>query len=758
MAAPKVPKGKKWIKLSWGHKIVIAFVTLLGRSFIFRPIITAFSAISMYVFNSVLRRYPEEAAKMAARISNIYFSASNKWVAFASSYMKQLTGKEFPADKMKEMIGGDVNKTAKQMAQSLGHEFLGPMFNMIMPGTGEWDKYRQERGFPKSKPYTHDRVLNPSDGLLGAERFLGINLQFQLQAWMLHFIGDTVSMGSMKSLKDLPNAISWSYGVGWLSWLVMGTPFRFTIADPLERLLNTIFRTKELSPAQVIDAYNSGYVTPEYFWRTMREAGYEEDLIYILHSQGSTKIPTGTLKDLYLHNRVSDKIAREELKLSGYTDTRIARMMQDWKLDRYDKLMEKLAGEAIDSYEKGQISEADLAKVLETVGWEDIEEGNPIDLQIQISNLKRAQSGIFTKAELRQLYSKNLITDQRVKESLEAMGYSKSDAELLYLYWFGLYHPKEPVIKPPEPKRLSKSEIRALFDAGLLTVDRAREKLSELNYSINDINNLITLWEGKKAEVIEALEAKIEELEEPEARVLSKSEIQAAWAAGLITLQDYYDNLIKLNYTESDAMRLTRASTGASEEMVKGLIPYTEPAKPPEAKKLSKSEVKALYESGIMTLEEAGLRLGQIGYTDEDASSIISLWTPRIEGPPTEEIPEYVPPPRVIDKYTLKSNIDKGLITSEEAFNALVRLGYSDFIAQLFTALWTGRPRSDLVILKPNAESVNIRARLPYYPTLSIWDIQELYKGGIINKKEASEALLVQGYTSTDADLLIRGW
>jgi len=432
---PKVPTGKEWKKLSKTHKLVIAFCGLLGKAFVFRPLITAFSAITMYVFNSLLRRYPEEAAKMAARISKIYFEASNKWVAFASAYMKQLVDKEFPEPMLKDMIGGNINKTAKQMAQDLGREFLHPMFNMILPGTSDWRLYRKERGFPKKGPKPHDRVLEPYDGVLGAERFLGINLQFQLQAWMLHFIGDTVSMGSMKSLKDLPNAISWSYGVGWLSWLVMGTPFRFTIADPLERYLNTIFRTKDLTPPQAIDAYNSGYITPEYFWRVMREFGYEEDLVPILRDQGATKLPMTLLREHYLHGRINKSEVILELKRLGYTEGRINHIIYSWNRTRTDKITERWAEECIDAYEKGLMSEEDLREALKAAGWEDVETGNPIDLQIKTSNLVREQAGRFTKAEIRALHREHLISRQEAKDYLEAMGYPEDRAELLVLYW-----------------------------------------------------------------------------------------------------------------------------------------------------------------------------------------------------------------------------------------------------------------------------------------------------------------------------------
>ena len=442
VAADIAAAAKKLPKMSMGTKFMHGMVSGLSKSFIFRPLVTAFSMMTMWQFNTLLRRYPQEASNMASRILKLYYDASGAWVTFASSYMEQLTGHKIDPKVIKSLIGKDINLTAKEVSEGIGKEFLTPMLNMIMPGTPDWDKIRRDAKLSSSPQYAQIKNLNPSDGLLGAERFLGVNLQFQLQAWMLHFIGDTVSMGAMKSLKDLPNAISWSYGIGWLSWLVMGTPFRVAIAEPLEKLLNMIYRQKDLTVAQAIDAFNSGYIDSNQYWRIMREAGYEDADVVILKDQGTTRIPAMTLKELLLTNRKVQSEVEAELKRQGYDSKRIESLITHWKHDRADKLINKWASECIDAYEKGLINEEKLREALKAAGYEDIELGKPIDLQVQISNLKReqtikAEKGKFTKAELRALYIDNLITRNRAVNELIAMHYTTDDAHLLILNWAG---------------------------------------------------------------------------------------------------------------------------------------------------------------------------------------------------------------------------------------------------------------------------------------------------------------------------------
>ena len=419
------------------EKKVLSIVNTLVSKPVFSILTGAFSAFVMTGYNYLVRRYPEEAKNIAARISNIYFDASSSWILFARDYMENMTGKQIDPAIIDKLIGSKINLTGKVMAEEIGKEFLTPMLGMIMPGTPDWNKIRKDANLPKSAQYAQLKNLNPSDGLLGAERFLGVNLQFQLQAWMLHFIGDTVSMGSMKSLKDLPNAISWSYGIGWLSWLVMGTPFRVAIAEPLEKLLNMLYRPKDLPPAQMIKAFRQGKVTNEELWRVMREAGFTDELIGIQIEQDTEKLPVSVLKDLLLTKRKDEKIIREELKASGFNLARIDAMLDSWKRERQDKILNRWAEECIDAYEKRVIDKPTLRKALKTAGWEDVETENSINLQILTSDLVRSQSGMFTKAEIRALYTDHLIPLSRALSELKRFGITDDDARLLILYWSG---------------------------------------------------------------------------------------------------------------------------------------------------------------------------------------------------------------------------------------------------------------------------------------------------------------------------------
>jgi len=648
----------------------------LGMKAFTTTLIGFMSTCVAYGFNYLVSRYPSEANNIAARIMNEWQKASGAWVLFAKNYMEQLTGKTFTDEMMESLIGNKMKLTAHEIADGIGKEFLTPMLGMIMPGTPDWDKIRADANLPETTQYAPVEILNPSDGLLGAERFLGVNLQFQLQAWMLHFIGDTMSMGNMKSLKDLPNAISWSYGIGWLSWLVMGTPFQITIADPLRKLLNMLYRPTNLTVAQTIDAWNAGYVNDDELWKVMREAGYQDYLIPVLVNQGTQRIPTGTLHDGYLLGRFDWATVASELKRTGYNAERIGWLKTVWELERHDDLLKKWVTESIDSFEKGFIDEETLRSALTSAGWEDVETGNPIDLQVLISRQKRMKQSQFTKAEMKELWAQGIITEEDLKVYLTRIGVTETNADLLIdlwgaglierdvmnLYMKGIIGPekaltylnkldiqradglvlislwdKQLALKgAPRPHPLTKYELREFLAADKIATPDAVTGLENIGYSKDDARNLVSIWRGVTQTEIDKLQDRIDELENPKPPTLTRTEVKQLFDKGLMNLQAVYNGLLDKGYIDADALLLTQLYTEATVEQIKGLTPYVSPGA--VSRDLTVTEIKMLYENGAPGFDTLGAlaRMKGVGYSEADALLLIALWLPWY---PPEETP-----------------------------------------------------------------------------------------------------------------------
>jgi len=697
-------------KLTWGQKTWLSIIQVTSRVFVMRPLITIFSAIGLNWFNAKMRAFPREAANMADRIAAIYFKASNPWVMFANSYMKQLTGKEFPASTLDKMMDKGSSETASAMSQALGQEYLAPMLNMIMPRTVDFDQIRKARGGEFELEHSGDRILDPVDGLIGAERFLGVNLQFQLQAWMLHFIGDTVSMGSMKSLKDLPNAISWSYGVGWLSWLVMGTPFQLTIADPLRKLLNMLYRPTELTVAQVIDAFNSGYVTWDYLRRVMREAGYQDEIIPVLVNQGTTRMPTGVMHDAYLANRMRWDTVAGELQRMGYNQEKIQyyiggeidgngklvagnRTSDDrtpgiWELERHDKLLESWAKECVDSYESGFLTFDEFYTSLKAAGWEDVEltrpvsgsirkmfdryglsnvdRVGPIALQALISLQKREKKSQLTKTEIRDMWTQGITTDESTDIYLRRLGMTDTNIALLKDLWGA---------------GLIERDVMNLYKKKIIDPSKAVAYLNKLGIQQPDAILLIKLWDNQLAAAGEARASR-----------LTKYDIRMLLAAGKLSVPDSVQGLVNLGYSLDIARDIVNIWRGVTQTEIDKLQARIDALEAPGPPTLTRSEVKQLFDKGLMTLEKVYKYLKDAGYLEKDALLLTQLYT-GVSADMIKSLPSYTSPgaaPRALTVTEIKMLYEAGApgFDTSGALTRMKGIGYSEADATLLIALW----------------------------------------------------------------------
>ncbi|GAJ18503.1 unnamed protein product, partial [marine sediment metagenome] len=150
----------------WGGFFSLAMKTvtsIIGH--LWKAFTSVTSIYMVQAFHSLIENNPEEAKVLWAKICDTYFETDPEWAGIVGRYMKSMTGMDIDVS--------DITTAAFTSAESLGETFLYPMLNLVLPG-----------GAPiaPGAPPTEAK-LKPADGLEGAERFLGTNLRFQMQAW-----------------------------------------------------------------------------------------------------------------------------------------------------------------------------------------------------------------------------------------------------------------------------------------------------------------------------------------------------------------------------------------------------------------------------------------------------------------------------------------------------------------------------------------------------------------------------------------------
>lgn len=357
---------------------------------------------AMWALRGLVLAHPEVAFRIITKIAQYYYTPPEMWAAFVNSYISQMTGEEISVKDLTRLgarVGG------RQVIERIGETFLAPMLGLIMP----------------EPPLTFEK------GVDSAERFLGVNLQFQLNAWLLHLIGDIVSLGKLKSLKDLPNAISWSYGIGWLSWLIMGEPFRIATVEPLKKGLNKIYTPELLTPTQAVWAYWAGLIDSTQLQEELLEQGFNPDRIALLAEYHNKKFDDTELKKLYQENLITQQQIEDELRFKGFSPWHRKLLTFLITHDRLLKLRDKLIDHAIDLFIKGKISESDLKNYLTRANYSSKEQ----DLIINIALLEKAKYATPSDSEIKKAFDKGYISYAEAKSMLLNRGWDERWADII---------------------------------------------------------------------------------------------------------------------------------------------------------------------------------------------------------------------------------------------------------------------------------------------------------------------------------------
>jgi len=357
---------------------------------------------ALWGLRASIMAHPEAAFKILNFITRYYYTPPQVWAGFINEYMKQMTGKEIDMDafvKLGARVGG------RSVMEVFGEEFMTPMLNLILP----------------RPPLTFDK------GMDAAERFLGVNLTFQMNAWLLHLIGDIVSLGKMKSLKDLPNAISWSFGIGWLSWLVMGTPFRKAISEPLEKGFNKIYTPELLAKSEALRAWIAEKITTKELQEELLQHGLSPEKIAVLAELAEKELSDSDLKKLYFERVITEKDIEEELKLRGYGKWRRKYLIQLITKDRILKWRDKVLDAAMDVFIEGQMSKTDFEGYLDVLKYNEQEKRLIIDFCM----LEKIKKSTPTVAQIKQAFKKNYISYREAKSMLLDKGWDDRWADII---------------------------------------------------------------------------------------------------------------------------------------------------------------------------------------------------------------------------------------------------------------------------------------------------------------------------------------
>jgi len=343
---------------------------------------------------------------MIKRINETYYVKPDEWIPWVSSYIAQMTGKEIDP---KVFVEAGASGAVDGLTQKFSKDIMERLLGLIVP-TGE---ITEEKGFNS------------------AANYLSINMQFQMSAWLLHLLGDVQSFGMFKSLKDLPNAISWSFGLGWLSWLVMGTPFQVSIVEPMRWKYNARLRPSRMSEGQLMEALRKEAINNRE-WNEQLEAlgwrDFDKGVLYeITEKDYSDAILREGLYNGFFH---PDKVT-SELRRKGYSRGRDQNMLAFWRHQRKMKILEDYVKEYEDLFIDDKVTEGELKAAYQELYYDNDE----INVLIEIAKLKKIKARSLTIGNIKSAYDKKVIGIAKARSMLANRGFTPEDIDVLIRTW-----------------------------------------------------------------------------------------------------------------------------------------------------------------------------------------------------------------------------------------------------------------------------------------------------------------------------------
>lgn len=341
-------------------------------------------------------------------------------------------------------------------------------------------------------------------------------------------------------------------------------------------------------------------------------------------------------------------------------------------------------GEIINAYLRGLISENDFNLMLKEHGLADrdidVLKGLMWSYPSPTDFIRFAVREVFTKdKETQEALSAEFPDD--IVEYAEKAGMRK---EVLEWYWKAHWDLPSPTQIYEMLHRLNPEVLKvrgsAYKDLGLdiskleTTIDTVKQFLKQADYDLRWRDRLVAISYSP----------------------LTRVDLRRIYELGLIDDNELLARLMEVGYTKKDA-----------ELMVEFYKTYRQE----EVRLWTKTEIRNLLYYGLVNDAEAVVLLKRIGYTEEDAKTLVELWKAKLAEKDMREIQKYVR-----DAYAL------GEITRAEAEKRLRAVGLSEEVI-------------NIVLDKEDARRLS-SVKLPSTSTVVKW-----LKAGIITEAEARKIL-----------------
>jgi len=422
-----------------------------------------------------------------------------------------------------------------------------------------------EKTFVPEPPLTYEKAKT------SAIRFLALTGDANIIISLIDILAEALSLGQIEAVGRAFRNFLWTFGLGWLSWIVMGPGLRAGIAEGLEKEYRTRLRYVDIPRTIWDEAWRRGTTTRAEWKVAMTERGYPDKEIKLLETTAWRLLSISEILEAYHRARMVRDVAITKIGQHGYARTEAEIILED---------SYRLPTPAV-------LREATFRRLLLMDQYYERMRMNrfrPKDAELYLE-VGRPQ---LTDAQIEDLLKKGLLTEEQAWLRYVLRGWSEEDADLL------VRSARMDLVE--DVRELTKSDIIGLLKDGVITREDALIMLTALGFPL-ELAELLIL----RAEALMA---------RPPVRRLTISQAVRAFKDYKIPKELCKEYLTLHGMPELDQLILI-APKVTEPEIQKLLLQYYE-------RKVSVENVKKALEAAE--------------YTEQEIEILLELWKPKSTG------------------------------------------------------------------------------------------------------------------------------
>lgn len=346
-------------------------------------------------------------------------------------------------------------------------------------------------------------------------------------------------------------------------------------------------------------------------------------------------------------------------------------------------------------YQTTVLKEEEVFAAYKEIGYDDFHAQKLTDFTITLTTEEEKD---LTKADVLGAYADDIYTKNETSAALEKLGYDPAEAALLLA--------RADKDKSAAAQREAEAATKAQFTAGQITEAQAVSQLATAGVSEARIKALVATWKVTR-----------------DARVAKPSQAQMArfYNTGIIQQRDYEDYL---------------KAEGFKDDYIKWLVQDAAPTGvTPEARVLSQSQIVSAFIADTLAEADARTRLAASGLAETEVAVLMDKAIADKKARQQREVASLT-----------RLQFVNAIIEEGQARSALGAVDYTPLETDALIAEWSRTRQSRLA-----AQAETTRKEL------SKSDALNLYKLNKLNRPDTLESLVLVGYSSEDAELLVAG-